>query len=420
MKLFDGWEKVCRPCPKWGEGIYRYRKPGRACYTYFKYKAMCIGCGEPHLAQAKSVEGDYVYPEFCTRQCTFENKQYTEEQRQHWSWLGKNRSAEAVQHVLEANRKPRSAETIEKLAAVWRGRKHTEETKAKQSASATGVKKDPEAVIKSTTNRLSHDRLTVAHNKVKSRYTSNAKQHDREFSLTDDEFIKLIQGDCFYCGSAPNDDVRVRSRGTVCVREDEIFKLSGIDRVDSAVGYTVGNCVTACTACNLAKGSRSASEFISWVLRVNSFTKERPATLHYFGEVTEAQQVNLNYLYKRYCIHPITDAPGVKHFIRNTIDKDDFAKLIKMQCYYCGSGPSNTSVHSRGKKRNIPAPEQTIHYNGLDRMDSNGIYELTNVVPCCIICNRAKNILSITDFYTWVNRIVQFQDAKINTFAVQS
>jgi 5-methylcytosine-specific restriction endonuclease McrA len=405
MKLFNGWEEKLKPAPNFGADVYYGSKPDGKQRYYYMYKSVCKGCGAPHLAQAKRVGDHYEYPDYCEQSCWFKYREITDEQRQRWSDAGKNRSPEVVQHVLEANRRPRSAETREKQAAVWRGRKHTEETKEKMSTAATGVKKDPAAVEKSARSRLNPDRLFVVHNKVKHRYTSNASAHSRTFLLEDDTFISLLHENCFYCGAEPYDDVCIRARGTVYLREDEAIKLGGIDRLDSALGYTVENCVPACTACNIAKGKRSVPEFVAWVLRVANFMENRPPVLACLGEISEAQKINLNYLYTRYYRHKTTDEAGAKQYIQNTIGKDDFAKLIQTQCNYCGAGLSNTVVRDRGRERNIPAPERTLHYNGLDRLDSNGIYELTNVVPCCVVCNRAKNVMPMDEFYAWTQRV---------------
>jgi hypothetical protein len=59
--------------------------------------------------------------------------------------------------------------------------------------------------------------------------------------------------------------------------------------------------------------------------------------------------------------------------------------------------------------------DQFVLFNGLDRVDPSVGYVETNVVPCCYSCNFAKNTLSVSDFYAWVNRIVAFQDSLANT-----
>ena len=46
-------------------------------------------------------------------------------------------------------------------------------------------------------------------------------------------------------------------------------------------------------------------------------------------------------------------------------------------------------------------------YSGIDRKDNEIGYTLKNCVPCCIICNRAKNSLSFDEFLAWIGRLVE-------------
>ena len=63
-----------------------------------------------------------------------------------------------------------------------------------------------------------------------------------KFSLTKDEFMLFWQKPCHYC----NDQI----------------ETVGLDRVDNAQGYFLGNVVSCCTICNLAKRSLGRDEFI--------------------------------------------------------------------------------------------------------------------------------------------------------------
>ncbi len=68
-------------------------------------------------------------------------------------------------------------------------------------------------------------------------------------------------------------------------------------------------------------------------------------------------------------------------------------------CNYCGESVINHGGHS------------------LDRVDSNRGYVNSNVVACCIICNRAKNIMLGDDFMDWVFKVHKkmTQDVKTMT-----
>lgn len=75
------------------------------------------------------------------------------------------------------------------------------------------------------------------------------------------------------------------------------------------------------------------------------------------------------------------------------IAKNDWISLSSKNCHYCNSEPSNC-IKEYGYK-----------YNGLDRIDSSKPYVLTNVVPCCKICNRAKSDLTQEEFKNWIKKV---------------
>ena len=53
--------------------------------------------------------------------------------------------------------------------------------------------------------------------------------------------------------------------------------------------------------------------------------------------------------------------------------------------------------------------------SGLDRIDSSIGYESNNVVPCCKVCNRMKDVLSTDEFLAAieaVNRVRQITRTK--------
>jgi 5-methylcytosine-specific restriction endonuclease McrA len=122
--------------------------------------------------------------------------------------------------------------------------------------------------------------------------------------------------------------------------------------------------------------------------------------LIYFGDIPEQQLRYAKALYQR-C--------GKRRRKRTTrractIPFDVFCTLIHTQCSYCGAGLMNACGGKCGRKRDRIDEARVLHYNGLDRVDSAGIYEVDNVVPCCRDCNLAKNTMSHTEFCTWARR----------------
>jgi hypothetical protein len=77
------------------------------------------------------------------------------------------------------------------------------------------------------------------------------------WSLTLEEFKDIVGKPCHYCGGAPS--MKTKVGGLV---------RSGIDRIDSLVGYEAGNCVPCCATCNLMKGTRTVDEFITQLRRI--------------------------------------------------------------------------------------------------------------------------------------------------------
>jgi hypothetical protein len=81
---------------------------------------------------------------------------------------------------------------------------------------------------------------------------ASAKKRGMECTLSFQEYIEIISLPCFYCrGSLPKEG-------------------SGIDRINSDIGYVQGNCRSCCTACNRAKSDMTESEFKEWILRVSN------------------------------------------------------------------------------------------------------------------------------------------------------
>jgi hypothetical protein len=79
-------------------------------------------------------------------------------------------------------------------------------------------------------------------------YQASAAKKNRDFNLSINDFEILAQGNCNYCGVEPIKEYKVCYSKT-----GETYKCNGIDRVDSSKGYTLENCVSCCTKCNIAK-----------------------------------------------------------------------------------------------------------------------------------------------------------------------
>lgn len=83
------------------------------------------------------------------------------------------------------------------------------------------------------------------------------------------------------------------------------------------------------------------------------------------------------------------------------LSPEEFSDLTGKVCNYCGDYPKNICKGYR----------DSYVYNGLDRVDNTQGYLLSNVVPCCEICNKAKRHMTLAQFEEWLDRLVRFRTA---------
>jgi len=110
---------------------------------------------------------------------------------------------------------------------------------------------------------------------------------------------------------------------------------------------------------------------------------------------------------ERYALKRIkSDAAAMKREF--DIPLETFAQLCHQPCHYCGRKNKNSlSIKSRGKLGGYVVKD--FRYNGLDRVDNSIGYTEENVVPCCAVCNRAKNSMSYDEFVEFLDELVDFR-----------
>jgi len=84
-----------------------------------------------------------------------------------------------------------------------------------------------------------------------------------------------------------------------------------------------------------------------------------------------------------------------------SLSKKDVRTITKAPCRYCGSDPKQIRFNS---KQTTP-----YLYNGMDRENNLLGYTLTNTVPCCKMCNRAKGAMLLEEFKEWIDQLVKFR-----------
>lgn len=68
---------------------------------------------------------------------------------------------------------------------------------------------------------------------------TRSKNRNLDCTITYDQYIKYISKPCFYCGFKLG---------------KQVIAGSGLDRLDSSLGYVEGNVVSCCKICNTIKG----------------------------------------------------------------------------------------------------------------------------------------------------------------------
>lgn len=85
----------------------------------------------------------------------------------------------------------------------------------------------------------------------------SAKTRGIKVKLNIKHYEELLQLGCMYCG------IDLESQNGYC-----------LDRIDNSKGYLDDNVTPCCKDCNMAKGTRSAEEFVSWIKRASEFQNE--------------------------------------------------------------------------------------------------------------------------------------------------
>lgn len=176
-----------------------------------------------------------------------------------------------------------------------------------------------------------------------------AKQRGVDFSEDDAEAMREKLCDaCHYCGFEPAEG------------QDA---LNGLDRVDSAVGYTDVNTVSCCATCNAVKNVMHVDEFIDKVRVIVAHRGLVPlergagARLPAFGGHADLRAA------------PEKDKADL-------LTLDQKLDIWSAPCYLCGHTPAL----------------------GIDREDPDGDYTAENARPCCTACNYMKKDLKLDDF----------------------
>lgn len=226
--------------------------------------------------------------------------------------------------------------------------------------------------------RYNNDKHTQAIKKRYYDYSVRAKRLGRVFDLSESTFATLVTANCVYCGKEPSNLVKFVSklRGVVGV------ELNGIDRIDATRGYTDDNVVTCCMNCNRAKNNSTYSTFIQKVLNIHKCKFKEPSTQIEYTDSELNDRVSVVFGTMRKKKSRVVEL--TRDFVRDIIQKP---------CHYCGKNDT---------------------LGGIDRVDSSVGYVEHNCVPACKHCNMLKGVMTQSEFYNWVGRIVKFAENSID------
>ena len=74
--------------------------------------------------------------------------------------------------------------------------------------------------------------------------------------------------------------------------------------------------------------------------------------------------------------------------------------LCTKPCFYCGVSSSN---ELKGRRGGRSTGKTVLKYTGIDQVAAGRGYSPGNVLPSCLICNRAKLNLTLKEFLRWLN-----------------
>lgn len=106
---------------------------------------------------------------------------------------------------------------------------------------------------------------------------SHAKNKGYGWNLSFDYALELIKKDCLYCGNPPSQPhnvvsaKRAKNSRMTAKQADYQIVTNGIDRINSNLGYIIGNVNPCCWICNRAKSDLSLDDFENWINNLIKF-----------------------------------------------------------------------------------------------------------------------------------------------------
>ncbi len=184
--------------------------------------------------------------------------------------------------------------------------------------------------------------------------------------LSVEETSILFKDKCHYCGII------------------NMNELNGIDRMYNDLDYTIANSVTCCTTCNFMKSTLNECTFILMCSHISRYNK-----LH-----IEAKLYPFVFNNHKASKYRICKSRATERKIEFNLSEDDYEILKDKCCYICGKENSDSST------------------NGIDRINNDIGYTVSNCESCCCDCNILKQNLSYDDLLTQCKKITEINYTK--------
>jgi hypothetical protein len=98
---------------------------------------------------------------------------------------------------------------------------------------------------------------------VYANYKHDAKRRGHDFNLTFEFFYQLVTSNCYLCDKKPSNRFK---------RKNKTIKYSGIDRINTALGYLDSNVAPCCRRCNQSKMDRSLEEYFLHIAKIIKYS----------------------------------------------------------------------------------------------------------------------------------------------------
>lgn len=120
---------------------------------------------------------------------------------------------------------------------------------------------------------LKQNTILKLYNSVKNRSKEHLAKKGLRFSLSFEEYQKIYNKPCIYCGKTPSSELKINNRHGLKIL------YSSLDRIDSNKDYTITNVVPCCTDCNISKNDLNLITFLEQAKKIAANERQILSTI---------------------------------------------------------------------------------------------------------------------------------------------